>query len=361
VTTFHRLISVDPDGDPQCIDCCPIETQACCPEDLAPCQDLTVEDCQALPGVPQGEGTTCADVECEEPAACCFCDGQCLDLTASDCLAQGGFPGALGSDCDPNPCFTQPCCDDEAMCTEVYFLPSALCCDGDFQGSPGDVCADIECPEPLIDCCLPNCTVQQMTEGECLNAGGTPDPLGLCCACAGCSDAACTFPNGDPDACLYRVEMPELQGEGPDPQIGGCSVCDSCTVPACSVSQTEPGACCEPLSWDMSDCPVRTDCPPDLGGCSDNRDSRWNSASVVCDDNGVWTLIANMSISNCPGGQQMIFIKSGGTCPDGDYHPCPDDGGGLPACDEFCDTGTCCIPGNCVVTSAGPAVVSRIN
>ena len=77
------------------IDCPPPPTQACCLES-GECLDLTVEECSAAGGTPQGEDTICADITCPQPTpvtqACCLESGECLDLTVEECSAAGGTP-----------------------------------------------------------------------------------------------------------------------------------------------------------------------------------------------------------------------------------------------------------------------------
>jgi hypothetical protein len=319
-------------------------------------------------GEPQGPNTLCENVDCETEEACCFCDGGCLELKPGDCTAQGGIPQGNGTVCQPNPCITQPCCFPDETCEE--HLVGTSCCEdagGEDFGEPGQTCAEIECPDPLGQCCLPNCQlVSGLTEEECTNLGGNwGEDAVPCCLCGGCGPVECNFDPGDITSCRFIIQLPELQGEGPDPQVGNCGVCNTCTVPACAAVSTQDIHCCSP-SWttansNIGDCPVRSDCPPEVPpGCNDNRDSFYSLASIVCDSNGVWRLATQMRISNCSTNQQLVWLKTGGNCPDGVYYPCPDDGSGLPACDEFCDTGTCCIESNCIVTPVGPAVVSRV-
>ncbi|MGD2108596.1 MAG: hypothetical protein PVI86_04305 [Phycisphaerae bacterium] len=63
--------------------------QACCIDDA--CEDITVDDCDALGGIPQGAGTTCATVICtgcgnniRDPGE--ECDGTDDDLCPGECL-----------------------------------------------------------------------------------------------------------------------------------------------------------------------------------------------------------------------------------------------------------------------------------
>lgn len=85
-------------------------TEACCYVDDAGnliCGDMTVADCLALGGSPQGAGTDCTTTDCDPPIpteACCLPDGSCIDIIPNGCLAIGGIPQGPGTDCATSDC-----------------------------------------------------------------------------------------------------------------------------------------------------------------------------------------------------------------------------------------------------------------
>jgi hypothetical protein len=92
------------------------EIEACCFDDGG-CLDLTVADCLAQGGTPQGTGTDCSTVDCPTPPlleACCLPDGTCVDTTVGKCLHDNGIPQGVGTSCSdaglecPQPCKPTP-------------------------------------------------------------------------------------------------------------------------------------------------------------------------------------------------------------------------------------------------------------
>lgn len=90
-------------------------TEACCYKEINAdgsvsiiCADLTVADCLAKNGIPQGVGTDCTTTPCEYPPppteACCLPDGSCINTLATGCQALGGSPQGPGSDCSTADC-----------------------------------------------------------------------------------------------------------------------------------------------------------------------------------------------------------------------------------------------------------------
>ena len=62
---------------------------------------LSPEECAALGGVFQGDGTDCLSVECPEPVgAACFGNGFCLVLTEAEAIAAGAEWRGIGSTCE---------------------------------------------------------------------------------------------------------------------------------------------------------------------------------------------------------------------------------------------------------------------
>ena len=91
-------------------------TGACCLADRM-CADLPESECVTVGGIYQGDGTTCASIECPGTGACCFEDGSCAFVIAEDCVEFGGEPQGEGTDCDPNPCPAPgACCYDDQQC-----------------------------------------------------------------------------------------------------------------------------------------------------------------------------------------------------------------------------------------------------
>jgi hypothetical protein len=99
----------------------PPPTEACCIEDHDPltglptgtfiCQDLTVPDCLAQGGTPQGFGTDCTTVDCDPPlddGACCLLDGSCIVTTQVDC--ENNHDGTYQGDGVPCTAATCPKC-----------------------------------------------------------------------------------------------------------------------------------------------------------------------------------------------------------------------------------------------------------
>ena len=101
------------------------DTQACCYEEIDAtgsvtiiCDDLTLADCLAKNGLPQGVGSNCSTVQCQDPPppteACCLPDGSCIDTLANACLALGGTPQGPGTDCATADC--DDCVPDIIIC-----------------------------------------------------------------------------------------------------------------------------------------------------------------------------------------------------------------------------------------------------
>jgi len=119
-------------------------SEACCFETTGLCEDYHPAQCSFFGGVPQGAGTSCATVNCNNQSsatgACCV-GGVCYEVgvgpdgndypqgfTSGDCAAVGGQFGGEGSTCDPNSTFggSWPCT-----------FPTGAACFGDnpYQGT----------------------------------------------------------------------------------------------------------------------------------------------------------------------------------------------------------------------------------
>lgn len=72
---------------------------ACCLPN-GTCEEMFQNDCEAVGGTYQGDGTDCADVNCPIPTgACCFSNGFCLEMTEANCTGAGGSYGGHGTTC----------------------------------------------------------------------------------------------------------------------------------------------------------------------------------------------------------------------------------------------------------------------
>jgi hypothetical protein len=264
---------------------------ACCFPDGSCTDEDSEADCLAAGGDPQGVGTTCATVTCDQPA-CCFPDGSCQQLPPADCTAMGGDPQGPDTNCATIEC-PRACCLDNGTCVEV--TPTACtalngtslvgtcatveclgaCClddgscqnldgpdctaaGGDYQGF-GSSCATVECPQA---CCFADGTCAFLTETLCIAGGGTPQGDGTNCITTECpqaccfADGTCTFVT--PTACLAAGGVP--QGNG-----------TNCVTVSCD------GACC----LDDGSC-IEVDGPACTAAGGDYRGFGTTCAGVEC-------------------------------------------------------------------------------
>jgi predicted outer membrane repeat protein len=167
-------------------------TQACCyPEGV--CNDLTVDECVAQGGTPQGEGTSCEDVTCEPPPdptqACCFADGTCFDVTVAECVSEDGVPQGEGSTCEsascpPPPPTPQACCFHVGSCADL--LEADCIAAGGLPQGPGTNCATTPDCENLGACCLDDGSCIAQTAQGCTAQGGVFQGVGVRCRDAHC-------------------------------------------------------------------------------------------------------------------------------------------------------------------------------
>jgi hypothetical protein len=114
----------------------PCGEEACCFCDGL-CAEISVPDCTANGGTPQGPGSTCATTLCPRVGACCI-DGQCFDnITAQDCGAQAGQFFL----CTP--------------CAQVICEPIGACCFTCEPPGPQPPCPD---PTPVGPPCIDGVT-----------------------------------------------------------------------------------------------------------------------------------------------------------------------------------------------------------
>ena len=222
---------------------------ACCYVDGS-CDVQFALDCQAGGGVYQGDGTNCAEANCQPlTQACCInpCTGECLDLLPEDCVAQNGAPQGPGTSCSMQLCLPAPCvgacCLPDGSCFDVF---ESICASlgGVYQGDAVP-CSTVQCEQPGA-CCFPDETCQVLMVAECAASGGAyqgdnttctpglcdlPDPTEACCmAFSDCVDLPA-------DSCRARQGVP--QGPGTSCAGGGCS--PQLVAPCC----LQDGSCIE--------------------------------------------------------------------------------------------------------------------
>ncbi|MHC4990245.1 MAG: hypothetical protein ACYTGC_04625, partial [Planctomycetota bacterium] len=188
----------------------PPGTGACCfdPPVAGNCTDgLTQEGCEIDGGVYQGDGTTCADVDCAQPlGACCLVElkgNGCEDLIEDECLASGGIYQGDGTTCAEVECAVLGACcvfgKGVFVCEEVT---PEVCAqfDGLYFGD-GTLCADFDCPPEVAigACCFENGSSAsdcvELTQADCIGQGGLYQGDGTICA-----DTTCVFDTG---ACCW--------------------------------------------------------------------------------------------------------------------------------------------------------------
>lgn len=131
---FNELGACTPSGDWalaavwSSLDCVP-GFGACCKLD-GTCEEMFQNDCEAVGGTYQGDGTDCADTQCPIPTgACCFSNGFCLELGESDCTSAGGNYLGHGTNCadgngngEPDACELNGCDADRNLDGVVDFF-----------------------------------------------------------------------------------------------------------------------------------------------------------------------------------------------------------------------------------------------
>lgn len=144
----------------QCVD------GACCNDD-AQCVITDVLNCVEAGGTFFGPASTCDGVVCGESGTCCLPDGGCVQLGETECSIFGGeFLGQTGCDACPE---TAACCRPQ-ICTTVI---QSFC---DAVGGiwmQGMACSDDPCDEPTGACCLFGSCLEDRTEANCNDLGGT--------------------------------------------------------------------------------------------------------------------------------------------------------------------------------------------
>jgi len=170
------------------VDAWSIPQGACCYPDGSCADLLDSADCEGQGGVYQGDGTSCAGVECaaQPQGACCYPDGSCADdQYQAPCEADGGtYMGDLTTcaqiECDPQP--QGACCYPDGSCADDQYQAQ---CEADGGTYMGDltICAQVECdPQAQGACCYPDGSCgDDLTRTECSGQGGVYMGDGTAC------------------------------------------------------------------------------------------------------------------------------------------------------------------------------------
>ena len=160
----------------------PPPTEACCYEEIDAtgtlvivCDDLTVADCLAKNGAPQGFGTDCTTVQCPDPpppfGACCLPNGTCVETTQTVCLAHNGTYIGDNTICTADTC--PKCVPDSVTCPSGQqsigssFLAGLI---DNFAGAP-----EPATPDTALSNYIANCTAGYALQfDELPGVGGVP-------------------------------------------------------------------------------------------------------------------------------------------------------------------------------------------
>lgn len=220
INGFDYIIGVGCDPNP----CAPPDTGACC-AGVECIPNVTAQTCSNFEGVFQGIGSSCAGNPCAPSQACCFSNNTCQMLTPTECGTAGGVSLDF-QDCANTPCGIGACCTT-VNCIEANAYDCLL--NGYLHQGPGTSCT----PSPCVTtgaCCFPDSTCQVLTLNDCIEAGGTPQGLGVACENAECGAVACCFEEGE---C-------QLQSASACASLGGILLGGfTCTPNPCAA-----GACC---------------------------------------------------------------------------------------------------------------------
>ncbi|MBT8485284.1 MAG: hypothetical protein KJO43_06875 [Phycisphaerae bacterium] len=309
---------------------------ACCFEDGS-CTDTTATGCSSLGGDFQGEGTTCARIECPLLGACCLALGRCLETTPALCEAVGGEFFGLGFPCASAKCvdleFGICCFGSECVETSLascdadagVYVGSGVSCDGKicFTITPGGCClytgqcveataagceevggtflgdfvpcGEIECVFPHGPCCLPDGSCGILSADECDAVGGSFAGLGLECDAIDCGPGfgACCIPGKcfetDESDCLSSGGV--YQGDGTDcggvscPPFGACCITSGVQGFCIDTTEEECDRIFGVYFGDGSDC-KDISCEVDTGACCFEGGACLTLSEADCDRSG---------------------------------------------------------------------------
>ncbi len=242
-------------------------TGACCLDDGTCVPDQTAEECAAIGGRFQGEGSDCS-VPCDVLlGACCLTDGTCVPGVLEEaCAAAGGIFQGGGSDCSiPCPQPTGACCLDDGTCLPDRTAAECAAAGGTFRGVGSDCLAGCQPACCLVGVCLP------LNEVDCNAVGGVFQGIGIDCAgfpCpltgACCLDDGTCVPDVTAEACAAKGGR--FQGVGSDCSVpcdvllGACCLTDGTCVPG--VLEEACAAAGGIFQGGGSDCSIPCPLPP---------------------------------------------------------------------------------------------------
>jgi hypothetical protein len=209
------------------LSCTPGVGSCCLPS--GECITATQTDCATANGTYNGDGSTCATVNCS--GACCLPDGNCIITSSGDCASQNGTFRGLGTTCATANC-PQPtgaCCLNNGAFCLVLTQTNCVGAGGVFQGANTVCGANQSCPTGA--CCLPTGQCQVLSPANCAAQSGTYRGNNASCATANCPqpNGACCFSNG---FCLV-LSPTNCSGAG-GTFAGGGTTCPGACGPTCN-------------------------------------------------------------------------------------------------------------------------------
>jgi len=138
------------------------------------CQVMTTGDCGLAGGAYQGDGASCAGINCPVPrGACCFGTGFCINnLSNDDCVGANGTWLGANTACNGSQCPTGACCLPNGACVDNITGTACTGQGGTYKGN-GTVCSGQNCPQPTGACCLLNGFCLVLTANDCAGIEGS--------------------------------------------------------------------------------------------------------------------------------------------------------------------------------------------